>query len=161
MPALNSGDLFLFRHGIAEERIGGRDHSERALTQRGRDRTAAVARLLVKRGVRADVLITSPFRRALETAQIALEAGLAPRLERDDALLPGGDGTVLMQRAEPTLCLVGHEPDLSGLASRLLGLRPGAIALRKAGLLHLHRIGGDWELQTLLRPGLLLDREPC
>ena len=34
---------------------------------------------LVQRGLGVDQLISSPYRRALETAQIALEAGLAPK----------------------------------------------------------------------------------
>ena len=161
MPVSNSGDLYLLRHGIAQERIGGLDHAERALAEKGRLRTTAMAHLLVQRGVSADVIVTSPFRRALETAQIALQAGLAPVLDVDDALQPGGDAASVLRRAERAICLVGHEPDLSGLASRLLGLRPGAIALRKAGLIHLSKVGGQWDLQALLRPGLLLDLEPC
>ena len=160
MPALNSGDLYLLRHGIAEERIGGRDHAERDLTARGRARTAAVVHRLVQGGVQSDVLITSPFRRAFETARIALAAGLAPRLVVDDALQPGGDGVSLLNRTERSICLVGHEPDLGCLAARLLGLRPGAIALRKAGLAHLRLAGGEWQLQSLVRPRLLLDLEP-
>ena len=82
-------DLFLLRHGIAEERFDGLDHPERALTCEGLARTAAVARSLVKHGVQVDLLLTSPFRRALETAQIAMDAGLASELRVEAALEPG------------------------------------------------------------------------
>ena len=59
--------------------------------------------------------------------------------------------------------LVGHEPDLGLLAAQLLGARPGAIALREAGLLlvsldPLREPGASWKgkLSLLLRPRILL-----
>ena len=88
MPASNSVDLLLLRHGIAEERLGGLDHPDRALTARGRRRTRAVIDALVCRGVGVERLITSPYRRALETAQIACEAGLSGQLEQQPRLQP-------------------------------------------------------------------------
>ena len=159
MPASNSVDLLLLRHGIAEERLDGLDHPDRALTARGRRRTHAVASALVQRGVRVDRLITSPYQRALETAQIAVGAGLAPMLELHQALLPGGDVLPLVRQLTGRVCLVGHEPDLSWLASDLLGLPSRAIALKKAGLIHLHGSDCHWQLQALLRPALLFDPE--
>ena len=36
MPASNSADLVLLRHGIAEPRLAGQDHPDRALTAAGR-----------------------------------------------------------------------------------------------------------------------------
>ena len=154
-------DLVLLRHGIAEERIGGRDHPDRALTVRGQQRTAAVVRALAGRGMRVDLLLTSPYQRALQTARLAVDAGLAGMLQIDPALQPGGDPFPLLCRHEGSLCLVGHEPDLSGLAARLLGMAPGAIALKKAGVLHLRLQGGSWQLMALLRPAVLLDPAPA
>ena len=157
MPDSNSVDLLLLRHGIAEERLDGLDHPDRALTSRGQRRTFAVVSALVRRGVRVDRLITSPYQRAVDTAQIAVDAGLAPLLEIHQALVPGGDALALVRQLTGRVCLVGHEPDLSWLASDLLGLPSRAIALKKAGLVHLHGLGPHWELQALLRPALLLD----
>ena len=157
MPASNSVDLLLLRHGIAEERPDGLDHPDRALTARGQRRTLAVASALVRRGVQADRLITSPYQRALDTARIAVGAGLAPMLEIDQALVPGGDVLALARRLTGRVCLVGHEPDLSWLAADLLGLPTRAIVLKKAGLVHLQGSDGHWQLQALLRPALLID----
>ena len=53
-------ELFLLRHGIAEERIDGLDHPDRPLTVRGRQRTQAVVAHLAACGLRAERLITSP-----------------------------------------------------------------------------------------------------
>ena len=61
-----------------------------------------------------------------------------------------------MQALSGRVGLVGHEPDLSDLACSLLGLVPGSLALRKAGVIQLQGSGGSWQLQALLRPGLLL-----
>ena len=156
MPASNSVDLLLLRHGIAEERLGGLDHPERALTARGRRRTRAVIDALVCRGVGVERLITSPYRRALETAQIACEAGLSGQLEQQPRLQPGGDAALLVKDLSGRVGLVGHEPDLSDLACSLLGLVPGSLVLRKAGAMQLRGSGGSWQLHALLRPGLLL-----
>ena len=156
MPASNSVELLLLRHGIAEERPGGLDHPDRALTARGRQRTRAVIDALVSRGLCVDRLITSPYRRALETAQIACDAGLSPQLEPHPRLQPGGTAASLVQALSGRVGLVGHEPDLSDLACSLLGLVPGSLALRKAGVIQLRGSGGSWQLQALLRPGLLL-----
>ena len=157
MPDSNSVDLLLLRHGIAEERLDGLDHPDRALTARGQRRTQAVASALVKRGVLVDRLISSPYRRALETAQIAVGAGLAPSLEIHQALQPCGDPLALVRHLTGRVCLVGHEPDLSRLASHLLGLPSNALVLKKAGLIRLKGQASGWELLALLRPALLLD----
>ena len=157
MPASSLVDLVLLRHGIAEDRIGGRDHPERALTVVGRQRTQAVVETLVARGLQLDRLITSPYRRALETAELALQAGLAPVLDTDDRLCPDASPEELMAELRGRVGLVGHEPDLSTLACDLLGMAHGSLLLRKAGLVQLRQALSGWELRGLFRPGLLLD----
>ena len=114
--------------------------------------------------VRADVLISSPYRRASETAQLAIEAGLAESMRLDSALEPGGDPWTLLASLSGCCLLVGHEPELSTLAATLIGAPNGSLRLRKAGYCHLSWPAdlvdprGAAELQVLLRPRLLL---PC
>ena len=72
MPGSNSADLVLLRHGIAEPRQAGQDHPDRPLTAAGRQRTQRVMAALVQRGVRVDRLLSSPYRRALQTAELAV-----------------------------------------------------------------------------------------
>ncbi|MAR07224.1 MAG: phosphohistidine phosphatase [Cyanobium sp. NAT70] len=147
------------RHGIAAERVDGCDHPDRALTAVGQTRTDAVMKALVSRGVRVDRLISSPYRRALETARLAQQAGLAPFLDLDERLKPGGSVESLVPSLVGNICLVGHEPDLGDLAAALLGLCSGVIVLKKAGLVHLRQSGQTWELRALLRPALLFDQQ--
>ena len=157
MPDSSLVELVLLRHGIAVERVEGRDAADRHLTKRGRRRTQAVIEALVAGGMKLDRLVTSPYDRALETAQIALQAGLAPVLDSDDRLCPGGPAAELLLDHSGSIALVGHEPDLGLLACDLLRLPPGSLRIRKAGLVQLRSRPGGWTLEGLLRPGLL----PC
>ena len=161
MLVSNSAELVLLRHGIAEPRQAGQDHPHRSLTATGRQRTQRVMAALVQRGLMLDRLVSSPYRRALQTGELALEAGLAPELAVDERLAPGGALETLLTPCDGRIGLVGHEPDLGDLACGLLGCAPGALVLRKAGVIHLRRSGGQWQLQALLRPALLIDDLGC
>jgi phosphohistidine phosphatase len=133
--------LVLLRHGIAIERCDPDCPADpdRALTGRGRRRTRLSARGLRRIGVRPDRIVSSPWRRALETAQIAA-ARLGPRDQplTTPRLLPGSDPVEFLTwvhglEAE-SIVAVGHAPHLDavlnvavGGASRLPAL------LKKAG----------------------------
>ncbi len=155
-------ELLLLRHGIAEERRADLADGERALTRRGIARSRDVLERLVALELRCDQLLTSPLRRARQTAELAVQAGLAPALELAAGLAPGGDAWPLTLQAAPLerLALVGHEPDLGDLAARLIGARAGALSLKKAGVALLRcngpLVSGGWQLRLLLAPAQLL-----
>jgi phosphohistidine phosphatase len=179
-------DLLLLRHGIAEERRPGIPDGGRQLTSAGRARTRAVLERAASLALKADRLLSSPLTRARQTAEIAVAAGLAPGIELAEALEPGGDPLPLLRAwltlgaadglpgpegqapasTRHLLVLVGHEPDLGGLAARLLGAPAGSIALRKAGLALLRfpavpltgSLAGTARLEWLVGPKLLLPR---
>ena len=161
MPGSNSADLVLLRHGIAEPRLAGQDHPDRPLTAAGRQRTQLVMAALAQKGLRLDCLLSSPYRRALQTAELALEAGLAPELVVDERLQPGGAHETLLTPFDGCIGLVGHEPDLGNLACGLLGCPPGSLALKKAGVIQLRCSEGQWQLQALIRPALLINDLSC
>ena len=116
---------------------------------------------LVQRGLRLDRLLSSPYRRALQTAELAKEAGLASELAVDDRLQPGGALETLLTPWDGHLGLVGHEPDLGYLACSLLRCAPGALVLKKAGVIQMRSSAGQWQLQALLRPALLIEDLGC
>ena len=166
-------ELLLLRHGIAEERLPqpstGDNPAEaealdraRRLTPRGRQRSRAVLERLLALGLSGDRLLTSPLERARETAALAVEVGLAPALELASGLAPGGDPLPLLATVTRRLILVGHEPDLSDFACRLIGAPADSLVLRKAGaiLLSLESAaspsGGRARLRLLLSPRSLL-----
>lgn len=135
-------ELLLLRHGIAEPRGSGREDGARALTAEGRQRTRLICQRACALGLKSPVLVSSPLLRASQTAELAVEMGLAPAFTCHDGLSPGADPLPLLQQlisqgqgdGPRRWLLVGHEPDLGSLACRLLAAPPGAVALKKAGL---------------------------
>ncbi len=138
-------EVLLLRHGLALDRDvaaaeGLADH-RRPLTPEGVRRTALVVEALVRLELCCDLLLTSPLLRARQTARIARDGGLAPALDQESALEPGGDPLPRLgawlgdgtPRRSGRIGLVGHEPDLSLLAARLCGMPPGSLRLKKAG----------------------------
>jgi phosphohistidine phosphatase len=134
--------LYVMRHGPAEDTSPtGRD-GDRALTPEGRERTRAVARALLTEGEVPLTIVSSPLVRALQTAEIvavitdiekrvrdAKDAGGAPgAVEIRREMAPGGDalGLVfeLVRAGRKRAMIVGHEPDLSMLVSRLVQRHP-------------------------------------
>lgn len=118
--------LYLMRHGIAEEPSRGVADADRALTDEGIRKTRRVAEGLRAVDLRLDAIISSPLRRAQETARIAGEV-LAPdcTIELSDLLAGGTSADAIAKglraprKAEHVL-LVGHQPGLGELASYLL-----------------------------------------
>ena len=149
-------ELLLWRHGLAAERRPDRSDAERALTAAGLQRTRVVAGELVRLGLTCDAMLSSPLRRAVQTAALGVAAGLAESFAVAAALAPEGDPTPLLEPGPwRRLALVGHEPDLGDLACRLLGAPPGTISLRKAGVALLRLGVGQARLQLLIGPRFL------
>jgi phosphohistidine phosphatase len=121
--------LFVMRHGPAEDYAEtGRDE-DRSLTEKGRERVRAVARLLALRGELPGRIVTSPLVRAAQTAEIAAivfkAAGWAGPVVTDARLAAGrataeSVGAIAVQSGDAPM-VVGHEPDLSSLLAELLG----------------------------------------
>jgi len=161
--------LLLLRHGIAED---GVPDAARPLSPAGMRRTTAVLQKLLALDLHCDPLFSSPLLRARQTAELAVAAGLAPALQLAPALAPGGDAAGWLQGLNSSsgsssttsassgerLGLVGHEPDLSGLAAWLIGATAGSLQLKKAGVIVLAwQPGcGPAQLQLLASPRLLL-----
>ena len=123
-------ELFLIRHGLAEERGDAwPDDAKRPLTGDGMARLRKASRGLEAIGVAVDVVLTSPFVRARQTADI-VAAGLSsrPPVVPVDSLAPGGSYAAIVadlerQTRKARVALVGHEPGLGALAARLIGSR--------------------------------------
>ncbi|MBD2409978.1 phosphohistidine phosphatase SixA [Nostoc calcicola FACHB-389] len=137
-------ELYLIRHGIAEDKDLGIKDEERSLTKEGRQKTEKVAQQLVKLGLNFDLILTSPLVRARQTSDILIAAKLSPKLEESSHLAPDGEiSSWLVDWLEPRnysqntqLALVGHEPGLSNWAEILLwGEAKASLVLKKAGMI--------------------------
>jgi phosphohistidine phosphatase len=136
-------ELYVMRHGeaVAREDEGYADDSTRPLTLEGRKELQRIAKGLRRLGVSVDWVVSSPLVRSVETAQIIAELaapGVPPELS--ETLSPGGSAEALLtflakHPSRTHTILVGHEPDLSELAARLIGAdRHANFALRKGGV---------------------------
>ena len=98
-----------------------------------------IAKGLKRLGVEVDWVLTSPLVRAVETAQIVSGTlGSKVPLDSCDELRPGEPAEKLLaylakQPDRKRVLLVGHEPDLSILAARLMGAGRGANLVFKKG----------------------------
>lgn len=135
--------LLLIRHAIAGDRdewaTTGRPDAERPLTDRGRDRMRRAARGLARLIPRPDIIATSPYLRAAETAAIVSKAFAGPAPVELPVLVPGVEFAELVswlrqQKVDGTIALVGHEPHLGGtLCYFLTGRREGFFEFKKGG----------------------------
>ena len=142
-------DLYLVRHAIAEPRDAERfpDDSRRPLTPKGAGSFRVAARGLRALGIEVDVVLSSRYARAWQTAELLeAEAGWpAPTACRplEPGNPPGAGLDPIGERSERSVALVGHEPHLTGLASLLITRDPDAVALelKKGGVICLRTSG--------------------
>lgn len=167
-------EIYLFRHGIAEDRGAQRftDDSQRPLTPQGLKRTRKVVEGMAALKLYFDVVLTSPYVRAKQTADILVEVfGIPEQLRLCHKLIPGTKPRELVEEIKrfcsknDRVALVGHEPDLSLFASLLISGKSDAnLTLKKAGLCKLNTsqlvAGRCASLEFLLTPKVLLGLAP-
>jgi phosphohistidine phosphatase len=165
-----SKTLFVLRHGIAITRgdPGYPLDSDRPLTAKGIKRMRRIANGMRRLQVRFDLILSSPYIRALETAfVVAREYGIGQALQTNVCLKP----EVLPEEVIRTLkgsysaprriIIVGHEPQLSALVSTLTsGSASARPLLKKGGLCKLEvdriQVGKFATLLWLLTPRQLM-----
>ncbi|WP_117238557.1 SixA phosphatase family protein [Thermus sediminis] len=150
-------ELFLVRHAIAlplPEGAGEEEDDARPLTPKGVRRFRKVVRGLAALGVGLDLILTSPKRRALETAELLSdllqgETRVSPHLAE-----PPGEELLAEIPAEGRVALVGHEPYLSVFLTQLLfgDLLGGSVQDALEGRFLLKKGGVAW-LEGTPRPG--------
>jgi phosphohistidine phosphatase len=143
--------LYIIRHGIAIDREDPKcpPDPERYLTEEGVEKTKQVAKGTAALGVTKDLFLTSPYVRAVQTAEIFADAldYARQKIRRNDLLLPGSEPTLLFrelarEKQAASVFLFGHAPQLDDLIAAALGAKKHVTALKKAGvaLLELKRI---------------------
>jgi phosphohistidine phosphatase len=123
-------ELYVVRHGLAEERgEEWPDDAKRPLCDEGMSRLRKSARGLIRMGVAFDVILTSPFTRTRQTAEILAAAFSArPPIVDVDSLTPEGTYQAVLadlekQSRRSRIALVGHGPNIGEIAARLAGSR--------------------------------------
>jgi|SRR5579875_2821668 len=134
-------ELYLLRHGVAEKDRPGVSDAERALTQEGRRKLRQVMKAASEAKVQPTLILTSPLKRALQTAEVAQEVlGYKNQILRSKALLPAATVEQVWEevrghRDEASLMLVGHNPLFAELSGYLLGSADMEVEFKKGALL--------------------------
>jgi phosphohistidine phosphatase len=129
--------LYILRHADADTQAATDD--ERRLSEKGARQAEQVGRFCDSHGVRPALILTSPVRRALQTARIVAEE-LEAELREARWLACGAEpadvaAKLSAHRNLASAMIVGHEPDLGHLIAWLLGVPQGeVIRVRKASL---------------------------
>jgi phosphohistidine phosphatase len=154
-------ELYFLRHGVAAPRADWEgDDSQRPLTEQGREEVARMAGVLARLAPALNAIVTSPYLRSSETAEIvAQHLNLQDKVVQDDRLGPGFDagrlGKLLKKFPEAkALVLVGHEPDFTRTISELTG---GRVVLKKGGMAYVESADASPKrgvLVWLVQPGI-------
>lgn len=153
--------LYLLRHAEAEPTAF--TDADRRLTDVGREQAERVGRFCQSHDLRPELVVSSPFHRAVETAQ-PVSAALGVECVVDGFLASGmhpEDGLRELQayRRSRGVMLVGHQPDLGLLAASLIGLpRAESFSVPKASLIAIEvsfLAPGGGKLKFCLPPQLM------
>jgi phosphohistidine phosphatase len=136
--------IYVLRHGIAGDpgTPGYLDDSKRPLTKEGRKKMRCIARAMRSMQLEFALILSSPFLRARETAEIVQKAygGKIP-LQFSAKLEPCAPYPELIRelprllKKKKSMLLVGHEPFLSTFISGVIsGSSKCRIELKKGGL---------------------------
>jgi len=134
-------EVYLLRHGIAEDHAASGRDADRVLTEEGKRKLQKVMDRARKAGVNPTLILSSPLVRAIETAQIAAEAlEYKSEIARSNALLPNAAprdvwAEIRAHRDEPSMLLAGHEPLFSQTVAYLLGSTRAMVEFKKGALI--------------------------
>jgi phosphohistidine phosphatase len=161
--------LYIVRHGIAIDREDPKcpPDPERYLTEEGVEKTKHVAKGVAALTASADLLLSSPYVRATQTAEIFAAAldYAKQKIRRTDLLLPGADPSLLFRelakdKQSSSVFLFGHAPQLDDIIATVLGSKRHLTSLKKAGvaLIELKRISPPIGMVVWLATPKLLRR---
>ena len=159
--------LYIVRHGIAIDREDPKcpPDPERFLTPEGVDKAKQVAKGIAEIGAVPDLMLSSPYFRAFQTAEIfanTLEYS-KNKIQKSELLLPGAEPLQLFRELSKdkdlsAVFLFGHAPHLDDLIATSLGSNHHITSLKKSGaaLIELKRlVPPSGELIWLATPKLL------
>ncbi len=153
-------NLYLMRHANAGVPRGNPvSDNKRALVKEGKDQCILMARLLSALKVQVDVIVSSPLKRALQTAQfVGTELGYEAKVEVSPALAPDADYAAFLQLLKKyadreDVLMVGHNPNLFQYLGRLItGNGGAAVRMRKGSVARIDMSEHPPLLQWLIDP---------
>ena len=153
--------VYFLRHASAGQHVSdpGKDE-KRPLDKDGIEQCGYIGRALAAMDTQVDIVISSPLKRATQTASlVANEIGHEGKLQLDDGLRPGAvfaDFIKLLTKYQryDAIMVVGHNPNLSEFLSRLIsgGTGRGAVDLKKGAVARVETSRQSGLLQWCITP---------
>jgi phosphohistidine phosphatase len=153
--------IYFLRHASAGKKmLSGKRDERRPLDKEGILQAQYVGRLLASLDVQVEQIISSPLRRAMQTASlVANELAHEAPVRSDDALRPEGDYLTFKEmlsryRKHDEIMVVGHNPTESEFLSKIVsGSSPSAhIELKKGAVARVETNGRSGKLEWLVTP---------
>ncbi len=119
--------IFFLRHAKSSWDDPSLADFDRPLNRRGLEAAAFIGELMAERGIRPEMIVTSPAKRALETALLVKESsGINSRLLVDENIYEASPITLRNAASRlpddiSNVLLVGHNPGLEGIIRYLTG----------------------------------------
>jgi phosphohistidine phosphatase len=158
--------IYFLRHANAGERVANPKKDEkRALDKAGIEQCGLVGRALVAIDVQIDVLISSPLKRAVQTASlVGNELGYEGKLHMEDELRPEAPFAAFRNLLEKyakyeSIMVVGHNPNLQEFLGRVISEAgcEAAVELKKGGVAKVETGRNSAALMWYLTPKILRD----
>jgi len=157
-------EIYLLRHGIAEDTRAGQSDTDRELTSEGREKLRRVLKRARSADVSPSLILSSPYRRAVQTADVAAEAlEYKGKIVETEALISNAPPheaweEIRAHHDESAILLASHEPLMSTLAAFLLGAPSLQVDMKKAALVRIDcdRLGREprCTLKWMLTPAI-------
>lgn len=160
-------ELFILRHGEAGQRKLSSDRI-RPLTSAGKSELFEIAKALKTIGLKFDLVVASPLKRAYDTAMIISDVfNINSKVHVWNELAPEGKKTdvyhkISQLREEYSVLIVGHQPLLGEMVNEIIHKSkssPCNFVLKKGGIVRIRLLRKSnipkGELKWLLTPRIL------
>src|ERR1700744_1790318 len=135
-------NLYILRHASAGvRRVDPVVDAKRPLDKEGKEQCLLIARYLNALKIQFDLIVSSPLKRALQTASlVGTEVAYDSKIQISEAIAPGGTVANFQElvgtlSAHDNVLVVGHNPNLSEfLGSLICSPRAASIRLRKGAI---------------------------
>jgi phosphohistidine phosphatase len=156
--------IYFLRHASAGEHlVNPKKDEKRALDKEGIEQCGYAGRALAAMDAQVDVIISSPLKRATQTASlVGNEMGYEGKLQLDPGLRPGAtlaDFRRLLEKyaSQESVMVVGHNPNLSQFLGSLISESgcEASVELKKGAVARVDMRRSSGTLQWCLTPKAL------
>ncbi|HSY11015.1 MAG TPA: phosphohistidine phosphatase SixA [Verrucomicrobiae bacterium] len=140
--------IFFLRHANAgEPKLNPAKDEKRPLDKLGIEQSHDVGRALAALNITVDVILSSPLKRAMQTASVvANEIDHEEKVLTDNALRPGATYEQfqdLLRRysRKDAIMVVGHNPTMTEFLSKMVGAAPGTLEMKKGAIARVEKEG--------------------